>query len=61
MNVSQDLSIIELILNASLVVKLVMLLLIGVSLVSWYWIFRKAFATCEQNRKPIVYHLLLFR
>ena len=44
MNVSQDLSIIELILNASLVVKLVMLLLIGVSLVSWYWIFRKAFA-----------------
>ena len=44
MNVSQDLSIIELMLNASLVVKLVMLLLIGVSLVSWYWIFRKAFA-----------------
>lgn len=44
MNVSQDLSIIELILNASLVVKMVMLLLIGVSLVSWYWIFRKAFA-----------------
>ena len=44
MNVSQDLSIIELILSASLVVKMVMLLLIGVSLVSWYWIFRKAFA-----------------
>ena len=44
MNVSQDLSIIALILNASLVVKLVMLLLITVSLVSWYWIFRKAFA-----------------
>lgn len=44
MNISQDLSIIELILNASLVVKLVMLLLIGVSLVSWYWIFRKAFS-----------------
>ena len=49
MNVSQDLSIIELILNASLVVKLVMLLLIGVSLVSWYWIFRKAFAI-RRNR-----------
>ena len=44
MDISQDLSIIELILNASLVVKLVMLLLIGVSLMSWYWIFRKAFA-----------------
>lgn len=41
MNVSQDLSIIELILNASLVVKLVMLLLIGVSLVSWYCVFAK--------------------
>lgn len=44
MDLSQDLSIIELILHASLVVKLVMLLLIGVSLMSWYWIFRKAFA-----------------
>ena len=44
MNVSQDLSIIELMLNASLVVKLVMLLLIVVSLMSWYWIFRKGFA-----------------
>ena len=43
MNVSQDLSIIELMLNASLVVKLVMLLLIVVSLMSWYWIFRKGF------------------
>lgn len=44
MDISQDLSIIELILHASLVVKLVMILLLGVSLVSWYWIFRKAFA-----------------
>ena len=44
MNVSQDLSIFELMLNASLVVKLVMLLLIVVSLMSWYWIFRKGFA-----------------
>ena len=44
MDISQDLSIIELILHASLVVKLVMILLLGVSLMSWYWIFRKAFA-----------------
>ena len=44
MNVTQDLSIIELIGNASLMVKLVMLLLTLVSLTSWYWIFRKAFA-----------------
>jgi biopolymer transport protein TolQ len=44
MNVIQDLSIIELVVNASLVVKLVMGLLVFVSLQSWYWIFRKAFA-----------------
>jgi biopolymer transport protein TolQ len=36
-----DLSIIHLILNASLLVKLVMLLLLGVSMVSWTMIFRK--------------------
>jgi biopolymer transport protein TolQ len=47
MDISQDLSIIELILHASLVVKLVMILLLGVSLMSWYWIFRKAFAIRE--------------
>jgi biopolymer transport protein TolQ len=44
MNITQDIAIIELILNASLVVKLVMGLLLGVSVLSWYWIFRKAFA-----------------
>ncbi len=44
MNVIQDLSIVELVVNASLVVKLVMALLVFVSLQSWYWIFRKAFA-----------------
>jgi biopolymer transport protein TolQ len=44
MNVTQDLSIIHLILNASLVVQLVMGLLMAVSLTSWFWIFRKAFA-----------------
>ena len=44
MNVTQDLSIIELVMNASLVVKLVMALLTLVSLMSWYWIFRKWFA-----------------
>ena len=44
MNVTQDLSIIELIANASLVVKLILLLLAGVSVMSWYWIFRKWFA-----------------
>ncbi|MQY51897.1 protein TolQ [Rhodocyclus tenuis] len=44
MNVTQDLSIFSLILNASAVVQVVMLLLGGVSFMSWYYIFRKWFA-----------------
>ncbi|MCK9283108.1 MAG: protein TolQ [Rhodocyclaceae bacterium] len=44
MNLSQDLSIIDLFIQASFAVKLVMGLLIGVSVMSWYWIFRKWFA-----------------
>jgi biopolymer transport protein TolQ len=44
MNVTQDMSIISLIMEASLVVKVVMGLLAWVSLMSWFWIFRKAFA-----------------
>jgi biopolymer transport protein TolQ len=51
MNITQDLSIIELILNASLVVKLVMALLTFVSLMSWYWIFRKWFAIRDARVK----------
>ncbi len=51
MNVIQDLSIIELIANASLVVKLVMALLTFVSLMSWYWIFRKWFAIRDARGK----------
>ncbi|APW39043.1 protein TolQ [Rhodoferax koreense] len=41
---SQDLSIVQLVLNASFVVQLVMLLLVGVSVASWAAIFRKLFA-----------------
>lgn len=44
MNVTTDLSILDLLLHASLVVQLVMGLLITVSLMSWYWIFRKTLA-----------------
>jgi biopolymer transport protein TolQ len=51
MNISQDLSIVELIINASLVVKLVMGLLTGVSVMSWYWIFRKAFAIRDARKR----------
>jgi biopolymer transport protein TolQ len=51
MNVSQDLAIVDLIVNASLVVKLVMAVLTYVSVMSWYWIFRKWFALREARAK----------
>ena len=44
MNITQDLSIVQLVSDASLVVKLVLTLLMSVSFMSWYWIFRKWFA-----------------
>ena len=47
MNVSQDLSILHLILNASAVVQAIMLLLAGLSFMSWYYIFRKWFTVRE--------------
>ena len=43
MNVSSDLSMLSLIWNASIIVQLVMLLLLVVSFMSWYFIFRKWF------------------
>ncbi len=41
---NDDLSILSLIAHASIVVQLVLLLLVVVSLTSWYWIFRKGIA-----------------
>jgi biopolymer transport protein TolQ len=43
MQVTPDLSLVGLIANASLVVQLVMALLLAVSLMSWWYIFRKLF------------------
>jgi biopolymer transport protein TolQ len=51
MNVTQDLAIVELIVNASLVVKFVMAVLTYVSVMSWYWIFRKWFALRDARQK----------
>jgi biopolymer transport protein TolQ len=51
MNVTTDLSILSLIANASILVKGVMLLLTLVSLMSWYWIFRKWFAIRDARAK----------
>ena len=44
MNVTQDLSFLSLITNASVLVQLVLLLLVGVSVTSWTYIFNKMFA-----------------
>ncbi len=44
MTVTQDLSFLSLITNASIIVQLVLALLIGVSVMSWTYIFRKMFA-----------------
>ena len=46
---TQDLSILQLVLNASWVVKLVILLLVAVSIASWAAIFRKLFALKRVN------------
>ena len=46
---TKDLSILQLVLNASLVVQLVMLLLVAVSIASWAAIFRKLFALKRVN------------
>ncbi|MGE5466997.1 MAG: protein TolQ [Ignavibacteria bacterium] len=51
MNVTQDLSIVELVANASLVVKLVLALLTFVSVASWYFIFRKWFELRDARAK----------
>ena len=51
MNVSQDLSILHLILDASAVVQAVMLLLVFVSFMSWYYIFRKWFTVKRARRE----------
>jgi biopolymer transport protein TolQ len=51
MNVTHDLSILSLVLNASWVVQAIMALLLGVSFMSWYYIFRKSFAIKQARRE----------
>ena len=51
MNVTTDLSLLTLVSQASLLVKLVMLLLLAVSLVSWWFIFRKSFILRDTRRR----------
>jgi biopolymer transport protein TolQ len=51
MNVSQDLSLISLIGNASVLVQLVLALLMLVSMISWWFIFRKMFVVRDAMRR----------
>ena len=51
MTASQDLSLLSLLTNASVLVQLVMALLLGMSLVSWWFIFRKAFIVRHALRR----------
>jgi biopolymer transport protein TolQ len=51
MNATQDLSFISLIGNASVLVQLVMALLLVVSMISWWFIFRKMFVVRDAMRR----------
>lgn len=51
MNVTQDLSLMSLLTNASVLVQLVMALLLLVSLISWWFIFRKMFVIRDAVRR----------
>lgn len=51
MNVSHDMSMLALIWNASVIVQLVMALLLIVSFMSWYFIFRKWFTIRQARTK----------
>jgi biopolymer transport protein TolQ len=51
MNVSNDLSILALIAHASFIVQAILVLLLAVSVMSWYYIFRKLFAIRQARRE----------
>lgn len=51
MTVTEDLSILTLVTNASLIVKIVLALLLAISVLSWTYIFRKGFALVRAKRQ----------
>jgi biopolymer transport protein TolQ len=53
MNATPDLSFFALISNAHLIVQLIMLLLLGISVTSWTYIFRKMYAVRAARRQTI--------
>ena len=60
MSTSSDLSILHLILNASLVVQLVMTLLMIVSVASWYFIFQKMFSIRRARKETDTFERLFW-
>jgi len=61
MEVTQDLSFIHLISNASVLVQMVMGLLLLVSLMSWWYIFIKMFAIRREKRLTVQFEELFWR
>ncbi|PJC03084.1 MAG: protein TolQ, partial [Gallionellales bacterium CG_4_9_14_0_8_um_filter_55_61] len=61
MEVTQDLSFVHLISNASVLVQLVMGLLLLVSLLSWWYIFIKLFAIRREKRLTSEFEELFWR
>jgi biopolymer transport protein TolQ len=61
MEVTQDLSFVTLISNASVLVQLVMGLLLLVSLMSWWYIFLKMFAIRAENRMTEEFEVAFWR
>jgi biopolymer transport protein TolQ len=53
MNVTQDLSFIEIIAHAHVIVQLIMALLLGISLTSWTYIFSKLFSVRAARRQTV--------
>jgi biopolymer transport protein TolQ len=53
MNATPDLSFLALISNAHLIVQLIMALLLGISVTSWTYIFRKMFAVRAARRQTV--------
>lgn len=51
MTVSQDLSLLSLLTNASVLVQLVLVILLAMSMISWWFIFRKMFVVREALRR----------
>jgi len=50
MSAHADMSILSLVLNASVLVQIVMLVLLGISVASWTGIFRKGFSIREEKK-----------